>query len=164
MRPIVCAHDSEVSSVHISRKRVKIVKLHGDFLFDSIKNTPAETKRLETNMEVELTEFAREFGLVVVGYGGRDNSVMSVLEKLTAQSEYYRHGVYWCVLKAEILSPRVQALVAKRKVQLVEISGFDELMAYVHQKARLPLPPALVNPMLVAEQRSKYFARCNLNY
>ena len=157
VRPMVCAHDSEVSNVSITRKRVKIIKLHGDFLYDSIKNTPEETKRRETNMEAKLTEFGREFGLVIVGYGGRDNSIMSVLEKLTAKSEYYKHGIYWCIQKGGTLKPRVQKLMNRKKVHLIEISGFDELMAFIHRKAKIPLPSALINPMEVAEQRSKVF-------
>jgi hypothetical protein len=161
VRPIVCAHDSEVSNVRISMKRAKLIKLHGDFLFDNIKNTPSETKRLEKNMESKLAEFGREYGLIVVGYGGRDNSVMSVLEKLLDESEYYKHGIYWCLRKNDSPRSRVQTILARERVKAIEITGFDELMALIHRKAGIPLPSSLTNPMQVAEQRSRVF--CSVN-
>lgn len=37
LRPIVCAHDSSIASVRLTTTRPKIIKLHGDFLFDNIK-------------------------------------------------------------------------------------------------------------------------------
>ena len=38
-RPLVCSFDSNVSSIRIASKRPKIIKLHGDYLFNNIKNT-----------------------------------------------------------------------------------------------------------------------------
>ena len=39
MRPIVAAHDSVIQGVRVTSSRPKIIKLHGDFLYDNIKNT-----------------------------------------------------------------------------------------------------------------------------
>ena len=50
LRPMVCAHDSVVADVRVTSARPKIIKLHGDFLYDSIKNTVRETETLEKNM------------------------------------------------------------------------------------------------------------------
>lgn len=157
VRPIVCAHDSEVSNVRLTRRRAKIIKLHGDFLFDSIKNTKAETRRLTKNMEMKLGQFGQEYGLVVIGYGGRDNSVMSILEKLLTSKDYFKHGIYWCIRKGDEPRKRVQQLFAKDRVHPIEIQGFDEFMATLHEKAGLELPASVINPMKVAEQRSKIF-------
>ena len=49
-KPIVCAHDSAVAGIRVTSNRPKILKLHGDFLYDSIKNTIKETDVLEKNM------------------------------------------------------------------------------------------------------------------
>lgn len=157
VRPIVCAHDSEVSNVRLTRKRHKIIKLHGDFLFDSIKNTKQETKRLTKNMEAKLVQFGQEYGLVVIGYGGRDNSIMSMLEKLVTSRGYFKHGIYWCIRKGEKPRARVERLLEKDRVHAIEIQGFDEFMAELHDKARLDLPMSVINPMKVAEQRSRVF-------
>ena len=157
VRPIVCAHDSEVSNVRLTRKRAKIIKLHGDFLFDDIKNTDRETSRLTKNMETKLVQFGQEYGLFVIGYGGRDNSIMTVLEKLITKKDYFKHGIYWCVRKDEKPRPRVERLLENDKVHAIEINGFDEFMAELHYKAGLELPISIINPMKVAEQRSKVF-------
>ena len=157
VRPIVCAHDSEVSNVRLTRKRVKIIKLHGDFLFDSIKNTNKETSRLTKNMETKLVQFGQEYGLVVIGYGGRDNSIMSILEKLVTKQDYFKHGIYWCIRKGEKPRAKVEKLLEKDRVHAIEIQGFDEFMAELHHKAGLELPMSVINPMKVAEQRSNIF-------
>ena len=70
LRPIVAAHDSSITQIRISSSRPKIIKLHGDFLYDNIKNTLRELESLETNTKKKLAQFAQEFGLVAVGYSG----------------------------------------------------------------------------------------------
>jgi len=158
VRPIVCAHDSEVLNVRLTRSRPQIIKLHGDFLFDSIiKNTHIETNRLTRNMETKLVQFGQEYGLVVIGYGGRDNSVMAILEKLITDKNYFKHGIYWCVRRGEKVSAKVQKLLEKDRVHAIEIKGFDEFMAELHDKTGLELPMSVINPMKVAEQRSRVF-------
>jgi hypothetical protein len=62
-RPIVCAHDSSISSITVTSKRPKIIKLHGDYLFDDIKSTLKETESLENNIRNKFIEFAKDYGL-----------------------------------------------------------------------------------------------------
>lgn len=157
IRPIVCAHDSEVSNIRLARKRPKIIKLHGDFLFDNIKNTKGETQRLEKNMQLKLSQIGQEYGMVFVGYSGRDNSVMSIIEELIKTDDHFKHGIYWCILNGEKPKKRVAKLLGEKRVHAVEISGFDELMALLQKKAGLDLPAAVINPMQVAERRSEIF-------
>ena len=85
LRPIVGAHDSAVVDIRVTSARPKIIKLHGDFLYDSIKNTVRETEALEKNMRDKFMQFAREYGLVIVGYGGNDRSVMDTLEMVISR-------------------------------------------------------------------------------
>lgn len=63
-RPILCAHDSAISSITITSKRPKIIKLHGDYLFDDIKSTLRETESLEENIKNKFIEFAKDYGLI----------------------------------------------------------------------------------------------------
>ena len=97
LRPIVAAHDSAIQGIRVTSGRPKIIKLHGDFLYDNIKNTLAELETLETNTKRKLNQFAQEYGLVVIGYSGRDRSVMDTLELLLRDEENYKQGVYWCL-------------------------------------------------------------------
>lgn len=157
VRPMVCAHDSEANSIKFTKKRPKIIKLHGDFLFDDIKNTEAETAKLTQNMEEKFRQCGQEYGLVVVGYGGRDDSIMLILETMIEDQQNFKNGIYWCFKKGIEVRDRVKRLLGKDRVFAVEIEGFDELMAMIHDKEKLNLPAVVVQPMKMAEKRSEIF-------
>lgn len=131
-RPIVCAHDSSIRSVSITSKRPKIVKLHGDYLFDDIKSTLRETESLEQNTKEKFVEFCKEYGLIVVGYSGCDRSIMDVLEFLVKQETYLKNGIYWCLRPGDEVCHNLRNLIWKDKVYPVLINGFDELFAEIH--------------------------------
>lgn len=131
-RPIVCAHDSSISGITVTSTRPKIIKLHGDYLFDNIKATQQETESLETNMKMKFQEFAKDFGLIVIGYSGGDRSIMDILLDLLRGNEHFKNGIYWCVRKGtkeESFSSELKRLLEKDRVFLVEIEGFDELFS-----------------------------------
>ena len=157
LKPIVAAHDSAVSGIRVTSHRPKIIKLHGDFLYDNIKNTVRELETLEENSKKKLAQFALEYGLVVVGYGGRDRSVMDVLEVLLKSEDYLKQGVYWCVKEGTQPGKRVQSLLRRDRVYLVEVRGFDEFMAQIHETAGLKLPDPVANPFKVARERVRFF-------
>ena len=146
LKPIVCAHDSAVAGIRITSIRPKIIKLHGDFLYDNIKNTKEETQVLEQNMSDKLKQFSREYGLVVVGYGGRDRSIMEILEEMVQSKGFFPNGLYWCIRKGSKPSKRLQGLLRTEKTYLVEIEGFDEFMAEMHHKLKLELPDSVRDP------------------
>jgi len=157
LRPIVCAHDSAVSGIRITSKRPKVVKLHGDFLYDNIKNTVRELETLEENMKRKIIQFAQEYGIVVVGYSGRDRSVMDILEMLLRSEEYFKQGIYWCIREGDEIGARLRSLLRKDRVYYVQTPGFDQFMAYVHSKAGLNLPAPIANPIRVAYDRARLF-------
>jgi tetratricopeptide (TPR) repeat protein len=146
-RPIVCAHDSSVGSISVTSKRPKVIKLHGDYLFDDIKATVRETESLEDNTRKKFIEFFRDFGLIVIGYGGGDRSIMDVLQYLLRSEDYFKHGIYWCIRKGERPSDELLKLLWRDRVYFVEIDGFDELMASLHSDlvgASLPIDTGVV--------------------
>jgi tetratricopeptide (TPR) repeat protein len=156
LRPMVCAHDSAVSSVRLMSDRPKIIKLHGDFLYDSIKNTSSELQSLESNMRDKFIEFAKEYGLVVVGYGGGDQSVMDMLDVLVRSDSYFRNGIYWCIRQGTCPGRRLRQLLRNDRVFWIEIAGFDELMADISTEISCDLPEAILAPHSSALQRSKH--------
>jgi len=157
LRPIVCAHDSAVSGIRVTSKRPKVIKLHGDFLYDNIKNSVRELETLEENMKRKIMQFAQEYGLVVVGYSGRDRSVMDILEMLIRTEEYFKQGIYWCIQEGDEIGARLRSLLRKDRVYCVEIPAFDQFMAYIHSKAGLNLPTPVANPIRVAYDRARLF-------
>lgn len=144
LRPIICAHDSSISGVTITSSRPKIIKLHGDYLFENIKTTLRETDSLEFNMRMKFQEFAKDFGLIVVGYSGQDHSIMDILKHLVMQENYFKNGIFWCIRKEDkdTISTELSKLLGMDKVFVVEIDGFDELLAelnYVLNAGKLPI-------------------------
>ena len=131
-RPVICAHDSSVNSISISTSRPKVIKLHGDYLFDDIKSTLRETESLESNIKNKLIEFSKEYGLIVIGYAGNDRSIMDVINYLLKTEDYLKNGIYWCLRKGDSINPELRRLLWKDRVYYVEIEGFDQVMAEFH--------------------------------
>lgn len=148
-RPIVCAHDSSISGISATSTRPKIIKLHGDYLFDDIKTTLRETESLEMNMKMKFQEFAKDFGLIVVGYAGNDRSIMDILTYLLQHEDYFKNGIYWCIRKGErSISAELKKLLWRDRVFFVEIDGFDELFAEINHKLNngaLPIDDAFLS-------------------
>ena len=134
-RPIVCAHDSSISAITITSDRPKVIKLHGDYLFDNIKATMRETESLELNMQMKIREFAKNGGLIVIGYSGQDRSVMDILTVLVSQPDYFKNGIYWCVREGDEdkIGSELKKFLWRDRVYLVPIEGFDELMAQMNE-------------------------------
>lgn len=109
-----------------------IIKLHGDYLVDKLKNTTDELQGLEKKIEDIWKAGISDNGLIVIGYAGNDNSIMKVLEELVDANQL-KKGIYWCQPKGVTLSSRAKTLMEKACYKnevstIVEISNFDGLM------------------------------------
>jgi tetratricopeptide (TPR) repeat protein/NAD-dependent SIR2 family protein deacetylase len=159
-RPIVCAHDSAVADIRVTSSRSKIIKLHGDFLYDSIRNTIRETDSLEKNMLAKFMQFAKEYGLIVIGYGGNDRSIMDILDTMLKSRDsegYLPNGLYWCIRKGSIVGRKLDRLLQREGAFLVEIDSFDEFMAELHEGLGLTLPDAVRDPYKATTDRLNRF-------
>ena len=155
VRPVVCAHDSAITSITVTSKRPKIIKLHGDYLFEDIKSTLRETESLEGNMKNKFIEFSKDYGLIVVGYAGNDRSIMDILSFLLKKEEFLKNGIYWCIRKGdENISDDLKKLLWKDKVFFIQIEGFDELMAELNKRLNKGVLP-IDNAILSSEHQIK---------
>lgn len=145
-KPVVCAHDSEVLSVRVTQARPKIIKLHGDFLYENIKNTVKETENLEKNMRDKFIQFCREYGLITIGYSCNDDSIIDNINMMLKTEGYLPNGLYCCIRKNNIPSNNLKRLLEKEGSYLVEIDGFDEFMADLHEGLGLSLPDIVRDP------------------
>jgi len=153
IRPIVCAFDSAVAGIRVSSDKPKIIKLHGDFLYDNIKNVRHELKRLDTNMEEKLYQMCKDAGLIVVGYGGEDESIMAPLSHMITKDDYLNIGLHWCVLapvkeKSIEIPPKLQGLIENYgdRIHIYAIQNFDSLMEEMFVRCKCKLPEVLVDP------------------
>ncbi|MEM7677944.1 MAG: SIR2 family protein, partial [Myxococcota bacterium] len=114
------------------RSELLCVSMHGDYRYDRLKNTPAELQKQEEALRSALIEHLRGTLLVVAGYSGRDESVM------TALRDAYAHPgsgtLYWCGYGDGPMPAHVAELIAHarskgRQAYYVPSLGFDDLMA-----------------------------------
>lgn len=122
-----------------------IVKLHGDYQSVALKNTDQELAQQDAQLRLVLTQALQRFGLVVVGYSGRDESVMQALSAVLRFPVRYPKGIYWLCRDADSLLPSVrelleQAELAQVDVHLVRGTTFDELCGDIADVTELPAP------------------------
>lgn len=109
------------------------VKLHGDFKSRRLKNTGDELRHQDQRLRQVLVDSCRRFGLVVVGYSGRDESIMAALEEGLEQTGAYPAGLFWLHRGESRPLARVEKLLERAKQAgvesaLVRVQNFDEAM------------------------------------
>lgn len=110
-----------------------LVKLHGDFQSERLKNTKAELREQEAELKYALVEGCRRFGIMIAGYSGRDYSVMDALEEAARTTGSFPAGLFWIVRSDGIVFERVAKLIELARARgtdahLVEVETFDELL------------------------------------
>ncbi|ACE84072.1 SIR2 family protein [Cellvibrio japonicus] len=120
-----------------------LAKLHGDFQSVELKNTTDELKEQDARMRRVLGAACARFGLVIVGYSGRDESIMAALTQALAQPSAFPGGIYWVTRSANSILPAVRALLEKAAqagvtAVLVESPTFDELAGDIVDGINLP--------------------------
>ena len=109
------------------------VKLHGDFRSRRLKNTGDELRHQDKHLRQLLVDSCRRFGLVVVGYSGRDDSIMEALEEALQHSGAFPSGLFWLHRGEDPPLPRVEQLLGRARQAgvesaLVRVQNFDEAM------------------------------------
>lgn len=114
-----------------------VMKLHGDYRYDHIKNTPIELQNLEASMRKSFSDAMLNKGLVVVGYSGSDESIMNVLESGLSNPEFLKYGLIWAIPEGMQLSNRLSALMnnackINENSAIVEIQSFDDFLHSIY--------------------------------
>jgi len=120
-----------------------VAKLHGDYQSVEIKNTNSELEKQDVCMRHVLVEASQRFGMVFVGYSGRDTSVMDALNAVLKETTPFPNGLYWVASSASRLLPAVvefleNAQLAGVDVAVVDCKTFDELAADLLKHVDLP--------------------------
>jgi len=146
-RPTVAAIDSGERAMLCLKESgwPLVAKLHGDYRSMRIKNTGSELEKQDETMRHVLVEASQRFGMVFVGYSGRDGSVMEALNSVLKEKTPFPNGLYWVISSASKLLPAVSEFLtiahhAGVDVAVVECSTFDELAADLIKEMDLPAP------------------------
>ncbi|WP_285295758.1 SIR2 family protein [Aureimonas altamirensis] len=146
-RPTVAAIDSADRAMRCLNESdwPLVAKLHGDYQSIAIKNTGSELEEQDARMRHVLVESGKRFGMIFVGYSGRDASIMEALNTVLDAPSPFPNGVYWLTSSASRLLPAViefleRAGAAGVDVAVVECATFDELAADIIKVTDLPKP------------------------
>jgi NAD-dependent SIR2 family protein deacetylase len=124
-----------------------LIKLHGDFQSRRLKNITSELRTQDAKLRRALVEACKRCGLAVIGYSGRDHSVMDALEEAIDSGRGYPFGLFW-FQRSGTPYQRVSDLITKAsaagiEANIIHLETFDELLADI--LLLLPdVPPEIV--------------------
>jgi hypothetical protein len=109
------------------------LKLHGDFHSSRLKNTARELQQQDDRLREVLVDAGRFRGLVIVGYSGRDDSIMAAFRESLNSRTPFPAGVFWFVRSDSTLSQNARAFLEEARekglqAMEVHVETFDELM------------------------------------
>lgn len=116
-----------------SRKELLSIALHGDYKYSSLKNTSYELDNQNVVFINALVRYHNDKNLIVIGYSGRDKSLMNALKEVFCQKGSGR--LYWCGYGDDI-NPRVSELIKiardnDREAFFVPSDGFDKTILHI---------------------------------
>jgi len=111
-------------------------KIHGDFRYKNIKNLEEDLLSNDGEIQKCFLAAAVRYGLIVCGYSGRDNNVMTMFRKALDQNNAFPYGLFWTVPRIKEVSESVIELIdyARQKgirAHLVETGTFDEMLSKI---------------------------------
>lgn len=109
--------------------KLNILKAHGDYNYDSIRNTDDELKSLSSNVfEAFVGVESKE--LIVIGYSGTDESIMRALKAISINGK----KIIWCIVdKNYSKNEKIDSILLNNPDSgYCYINGFDELFSKLY--------------------------------
>ena len=131
LTPIEVGIDCQVRLPRQARKgELLCVSLHGDYRYDPLKNTEDELQVQEKELRNALVDHLKDTSLIICGYSGRDQSVMTALTD--AYSKMGSGTLYWCGYGDQISQPIKNLINTAQKhgrnAFFIPTQGFDDLL------------------------------------
>lgn len=118
-----------------NRSELPVIKLHGDFKYGDLKNTEKELLNQDKRFRERLIEYVQDKHLIVVGYSGRDASLMDALKE--AYSKQGGGILYWCGYGDNINSDVAELIqlvnTSGRRAFYIPTEGFDSTLRKITQ-------------------------------
>lgn len=116
-----------------SRKEVLSIALHGDYKYSTLKNTSDELDNQNDIFVDALARYHNDKNLIVIGYSGRDKSLMKALNHAYSQKGSGR--LYWCgyghIINDEIIQLIETARKNGREAFFIPTDGFDKTLLHL---------------------------------
>lgn len=116
-----------------SKNELLCVALHGDFKYGPLKNTAQELDSQHETFVDALSHHLYDKHLIIIGYSGRDRSLMDALKK--AYSKKGAGLLFWCGYGDEIRTEVADLLAAIRNAgrdaYFISTDGFDTTMIHL---------------------------------
>ena len=110
------------------------VSLHGDYRYDPLKNTSKELQAQEIELRNALISILETHSLVIIGYSGRDSSIMDAIRTAVLQEDAVGK-IFWCGFTDEpsndVSSLLIDATEKKRQAYYVPGAAFDDVIARI---------------------------------
>ena len=120
-----------------SSKELLTIALHGDYKFSTLKNTSQELDAQDNTFKEHLSSYHLDKNMIVLGYSGRDKSLMDALKDAFTKKGAGR--LYWCGYGEEINPEVCELLLAirasGREAYYVPTDGFDKTMIHLSKSA-----------------------------
>ena len=124
IEPVVVSDDATLGAApRREHSSVFIVKAHGDYLQETIRNSPSELVALEPALTAELQAIANNYGVVVLGWSGSDPALAEVLRRRQS-----RYGVWWLSLTDPPAEPG-RSLAKAIGARIIVRTGAAEFLA-----------------------------------
>ena len=147
--PKVYLHEDDVEPKQFEDNHPKLLKLHGDFLFDNLANLEPELRaRLNENMRERLLFYLENTCLLVIGYGGNDASIMEYLTQLAETGEGLSGGLWWSIHNEEALkNEKLIGLLKKmqdhgKPAVVIGPTDADDLLEELCMRTEIGVPKA----------------------
>lgn len=118
-----------------NRHELPVIKLHGDFKYGDLKNTEEELLNQDKTFRERLIEYVQDKHLIVLGYSGRDTSLMDTLKE--AYSKQGGGILYWCGYGDNINSDIAELIQIAtkngRRAFYIPTDGFDSTLRKITQ-------------------------------
>lgn len=120
-----------------SNKELLAIALHGDYKYSTLKNTEKELDNQNEKFEEHLANYHIDKNLIVIGYSGRDKSLMHALKIAFTKSGAGR--LYWCGY-GDHINEEVEELIFQirqsgREAYYVSTDGFDKTLIHLSKSA-----------------------------
>lgn len=131
IEPTVVSSDAELAAgVPREHADCLVLKPHGDYLQQTIRNTPAELAVLDPGIAAELGEIFGRYGLVVLGYSGSDEGIADAL-----RARRSRYGLWW-VSRGEP-APPAAALIEATGGRVIHRDTAAEFLADLRRRLKV---------------------------